>query len=133
MIILLIDAKGKNTFVILALNEAGNDLIVSAEGKKGSRPEEHKTDYEWFSSYFKPKTCCWGVIKYAYKMDDAPRDKIVLISFADDNAKIKQKMISASTTSALKETLSLVQIKLQATDESDFDEKVVLTACQKFK
>merc|ERR1712176_1370299 len=49
-------------------------------------------------------------------------NKLIFISWSDDNASVKPKMLYASSKDALKKTLSGINDEYQATERADLDE-----------
>merc|ERR1712146_846322 len=52
----------------------------------------------------------------------ATANKLIFISWSDDNASVKPKMLYASSKDALKKALTGINEEYQATDRSDLDE-----------
>merc|ERR1712046_551672 len=78
---------------------------------------------EFFSTDTLPEQDCrYAVldIKITTK-SGAETNKLIFVSWSDDNASIKPKMLYASSKDALKKALSGINDEYQATDRSDLD------------
>jgi len=63
--------------------------------------------------------------------DGRPSNKLVMISWAPDTAKVRSKMLYAGSKGALSSALQGVGIKITATDMSELTAEAVLDACTK--
>ena len=65
---------------------------------------------------------CFALIDFRFMSDDGPRGKLSLIQWCPDSgAKIKDKMLLASSADAFKQKLEGLHCKLQFAAVSDFD------------
>nr|ACO14623.1 Cofilin/actin-depolymerizing factor homolog [Caligus clemensi] len=72
-----------------------------------------------------PEDCRYGLFDFEYEhqcqgtTDSTKKEKLLLMSWCPDTAKIKKKMLYSSSFDALKKCLVGVQKYIQATDESE--------------
>ncbi|KAF9123186.1 cofilin [Mortierella sp. 14UC] len=77
-------------------------------------------DYDNFLAELPAEDCRWAVYDFAFKTaDGGDRNKIVFFSWSPDNAKIKPKMLYASSKEGLRKSLNGIAAEIQGTD---FDE-----------
>jgi len=78
-----------------------------------------------------PDDCRYGVFDFEYThqcqgtTEASKKEKLFLISWCPDSAKIKKKMLYSSSFDALKKCLVGVQKYIQATDESEASRECV--------
>ncbi|KAG0373651.1 cofilin [Mortierella sp. AD032] len=76
--------------------------------------------YDNFLAEFPADDCRWAVYDFAYKTEDGgDRNKIVFYSWSPDNAKIRPKMLYASSKDGIRKKLNGIAAEIQGTD---FDE-----------
>ncbi|KAJ2811336.1 cofilin [Coemansia furcata] len=103
----------------------------AAKEKLAQKPELE--NYEAFINLLPENECRYATYDFAYKKDGTERNKILFYSWSPDTAKIKNKMIYASSRDSLRKSLIGVALDVQATDleEASYDaslEKVLRTA-----
>merc|ERR1712112_436987 len=78
-----------------------------------------------------PEDCRYGLYDYEYEhqhggtTEASKKEKLFLMSWCPDSAKIKKKMLYSSSFDALKKCLVGVQKYIQATDESEASEETI--------
>jgi len=78
-----------------------------------------------------PDDCRYGVFDYEYEhlvqgaSSGAAKQKLILMSWCPDTAKVKKKMVYSSSFDALKKSLVGVAKFIQATDESEASKEAV--------
>ena len=82
--------------------------------------------YDEFCASLPANDCRYGVYDFEYEVDGGKRNKIVLFVWAPDSAKIKNKMLYASSKDNLKKMMVGIGSEVQATDASEIDYQVVL-------
>ncbi|PAA70017.1 hypothetical protein BOX15_Mlig023025g7, partial [Macrostomum lignano] len=81
--------------------------------------------YDEFTSSLPANECRYAVFDYKYCLDDgSKREKLLFIHWAPDSAKIRDKMLYASSKDALKRDLKGV-VEIQASDLSEVDEVTI--------
>ena len=101
------------------------EIVDGKEVKVKSMGERSKT-YADFLEVLEKDTPCYAVFDYEYEMDGAPRARILLINWIPDTAKVRAKMIYASTKESLKTKIEGGLVEVQATDASEVSEEHVL-------
>ena len=104
-------------FVIYKLNDDLTEIVVQEKAEKA--------EYSDFIGKLPEKECRYAVFDFDYKLaDGSQRDKILFIVWCPDSAKIKDKMLYASSKDALRKKLVGVHLEVQATDmdEVEYDE-----------
>ncbi|KAG0319800.1 cofilin [Linnemannia gamsii] len=88
-------------------------------------------DYDNFLKELPEDDCRWAVYDFAFKTaDGGDRNKIVFYSWSPDGAKIKPKMLYASSKDGLRKVLNGVAVEVQGTD---FDEVAHETVLEKIR
>jgi len=112
-------------------------LIFHIKGEKIIEVEKvggRDTTYEQFLGEITgagPDDCRYGVFDFEYMhqcqgtSDSTKKEKLFLMSWCPDTAKIKKKMLYSSSFDALKRSLVGVQKYIQATDESEAAKETV--------
>eukprot|EP01097_Dermamoeba_algensis_P001491 TRINITY_DN1558_c0_g1_i1.p1 TRINITY_DN1558_c0_g1~~TRINITY_DN1558_c0_g1_i1.p1 ORF type:complete len:126 (+),score=30.51 TRINITY_DN1558_c0_g1_i1:273-650(+) len=93
-------------------------------------PLSDKTTYKDFLAELPADDCRYLVYNYEYDFDGGHRSKIVFFQWAPENAKIKSKMLYASTKDSIKKALVGIQVEIQGTDKSEVEEAVLLEKCK---
>ncbi|KAJ9051499.1 cofilin [Entomophthora muscae] len=91
-------------------------------------------DYETFVSALPEADCRYAVYDFEYTTEEGgKRNKICFFTWAPDNAKIKSKMLYASSQIALKKSLNGIAVEIQGTDFSEVDYESVLSKVSRGK
>jgi len=70
------------------------------------------------------------VYDFAYiGKEGVEKNKLFFVSWVPDVAKIKQKMLYASSKEAFRRMLDGIQLEIQATDASEIEESVLREKC----
>ncbi|MFJ4659026.1 actin-binding ADF family protein [Nocardia sp. NPDC088792] len=107
-----------------------NDSLIMIES---TAPIE--TDYEDFYQTLSAieDDCRYALIDLEVVTSDGrPASKLVFISWSPDTAKMKSKMLYASSAEAIKRVLVGVGIHLNATDASELEEDYVMDSIKKY-
>ncbi|KAF8157885.1 hypothetical protein B0H34DRAFT_433270 [Crassisporium funariophilum] len=111
--------KKTNKYIIFTLNKELTEIIVDKKSKD--------TDYDTFIADLPETECRWAIYDFEFEKEGAGiRQKLIFVSWSPDNAKIKQKMVFASSREALKRALTGVAIEIQGTDYSEVAYEYVL-------
>ena len=114
--------------VITAYNElktkkTSRYLILVIQDEKEVVVGENCTDrgasWESFVAKLPKDAPVYAVFDYEWSTADGKRDKILFISWNPDNAKIKQKMLYASTKGGVSQSLQGGYQEIAASDEGD--------------
>ncbi|KAF8806835.1 cofilin [Phlegmacium glaucopus] len=110
--------KKKYKYIIYNLNKELNEIIVESTGD---------LDYEKFLEILPETECRWAIYDFEFEKEGAGRrNKITFLSWSPDDAKIKQKMLFASSRDALKRSLTGVAVEIQGSDFSEIAYESVL-------
>jgi len=83
--------------------------------------------YDDFVASLPTNDCRYAVYDFEYQAEDGgTRNKIMFVVWAPDSAKIKAKMLYASSKDAVRKKLVGVGVEVQATDRSEIDHSSVL-------
>ncbi|KAF9974243.1 cofilin [Actinomortierella ambigua] len=113
----------KHKYIIYKIS----DDLKSIEVEKTAGPE---ATYDEFIGDLPKDDCRYAVYDFTYKNADGERAKIVFYGWSPDDAKIKKKMIYASSKDTLRKGLNGVGVEIQGTD---FDEVSYETVLEKMR
>eukprot|EP00033_Pygsuia_biforma_P000011 GCRY01000015.1.p2 GENE.GCRY01000015.1~~GCRY01000015.1.p2 ORF type:complete len:138 (+),score=36.17 GCRY01000015.1:75-488(+) len=105
-------------YVIFKLNDDHSEVIV----EKDAAPE---ASYDEFTGSLPADDCRYAVYDYEFEFEGAKRNKILFVVWAPDNAKVKSKMLYASSKDNLRKKFVGIGCEVQATDMSEIDEAEV--------
>ncbi|KAF9547811.1 cofilin [Mortierella hygrophila] len=89
--------------------------------------QSEDADYDNFLKELPEDDCRWAVYDFAYKTPDGgDRNKIIFFSWSPDNAKIKPKMLYASSKDGLRKSLNGIAAEIQGTDYDEVALETVL-------
>jgi cofilin len=109
----------KQKYIIFTLNKTNTEIVV----QKTSDDQ----DYDTFLADLPETECRWAIYDFEFEKEGAgKRNKIVFLSWSPDDAKVKQKMVFASSRDALKRALTGVSVEIQGTDYSEVSHESVL-------
>lgn len=109
----------------LSMVIAGDQVVLENEYPKTMSMD----DFQKQLSPDKPK---YVVVDFDYTTTDGrPADKVVLISWIPDTAKIKEKMKYSGTKEAVKAALQGIAVNINATDHSECTHAEIVAACTK--
>ena len=123
------DFKLKRTsFRFLVMKIEKNEVVL----EKGVDKVDSATWYDDFCAEYLKDTPAYVAIDFDYKTTDGrDADKVILLSWIPDTAKIKQKMSYAGTKEAVKSALQGIAINLNATDMAEAALSEIEAACKK--
>ncbi|KAJ3270077.1 cofilin [Terramyces sp. JEL0728] len=85
-----------------------------------------KGTYDDFLALLPKDGCRYAVYDFEYSTGDGPRNKLLFYTWSPDSAKIKQKMLYASSKDGLRKKLDGVYTEIQCTDPSEVSYEAVL-------
>jgi len=115
-----IKKKKTNRYIVFFINE-DQKIDIEAIGERGAT-------YENFLEHLKQgdgNQCRYGLFDYEYQhqhqgtTDVSLKEKLVLMLWCPDTAKVQQKMLYSSSFKALQQSLVGIQKYIQANDESE--------------
>jgi len=110
--------RKKFKYIIYTLNETNTEIIVDKTGEE--------SDYESFVEKLPPNECRYAVYDFEYEKEGGKRNKITFYSWAPGDAKIKSRMVFASSKDALRRALVGVGAEIQGTDSDEVSHESVL-------
>jgi len=115
-------------YIVFALSPDNKEIIVEKSGEKAG---DEKDAYDAFCAILKgtpgPPQCRWGIYDLEFeKGEDGKRSKICFFAWAPDDARIKEKMLYASSKDALRKSLVGIQLDIQGADVDDIEFETVL-------
>eukprot|EP01098_Paradermamoeba_levis_P016370 TRINITY_DN8816_c0_g1_i1.p1 TRINITY_DN8816_c0_g1~~TRINITY_DN8816_c0_g1_i1.p1 ORF type:complete len:137 (-),score=50.15 TRINITY_DN8816_c0_g1_i1:105-515(-) len=105
-----------------------NDKKTAVELLKSGPAEISYKDF--VASELPADDCRYAVFKFDFDSPDGFREKVIFISWVPDTAKIKDKMLYASTKDSVKKALVGLQIEIQGTDKGEVEYSVVMDKCK---
>ncbi|OBZ68873.1 Cofilin [Grifola frondosa] len=116
---------GKKTrYIIFTLSPDNTEVVVE------KKSESH--DYEQFMADLPENECRWAIYDFEFeKPDGGRRNKITFYSWSPDDAKIKHKMLFASSKDALRRSLVGIAAEIQGTDYSEVSHESVFEKVSK--
>jgi len=114
----------KIKFVIFKLNDTMREIVVASSSMCDGVSDPEKI-HENLLKEFKEDECCYAAYDFTYESGEGQRSKILFIPWNPSGARIKQKMVYASSKTALQARLGLSS-EIQATDYDEVDYNTVL-------
>ncbi|CAO3680054.1 unnamed protein product [Umbelopsis ramanniana] len=116
--------RHKYKFIIFKLSDDNREIIVENAAETG--------EYDTFVSQLPEDEPRYAIYDFEYeKPGEGLRSKIVFYAWTPDTAKVRSKMLYASSKDALRRTLVGIAIEVQGTDLSEVDEEAVLEKAQR--
>jgi len=111
--------RKKSKYIIFKLNKDKTEIVVEKSSTS--------TEYEDFLGDLPEAVCCWAVYDFEFENEEGnPRNKLVFVQWSPDDAKIKDKMVTASSRDALRRSFQGIGIDVQGTDVSEVAYETVL-------
>ncbi|XP_050211086.1 actin-depolymerizing factor 4-like [Mercurialis annua] len=116
-----LELKAKRTyrFIVYKIELVQKQVVVEKVGE----PTE---SYEAFAASLPADECRYAVYDFDYvTAENCQKSRIVFVAWSPDSAKVRSKMIYASSKDRFKRELDGIQIELQATDPTEMDLDVI--------
>ncbi|EPS73519.1 actin-depolymerizing factor, partial [Genlisea aurea] len=108
-------AKRTHRFIVYKIEEKQKQVVVEKLG-------EPTQTYEDFTASLPAQECRYAVYDFDFLTEDnVPKSRIFFIAWSPDTAKVRNKMIYASSKDRFKRELDGIQVELQATDPTEMD------------
>ncbi|ESR38011.1 actin-depolymerizing factor 4 [Citrus sinensis] len=110
-----LELKAKRTyrFIVFKIEEKQKQVIVEKLG-------EPTQTYEDFAASLPAEECRYAVYDYDFvTAENCQKSRIFFIAWSPDTARVRSKMIYASSKDRFKRELDGIQVELQATDPSE--------------
>ncbi|KIK68648.1 hypothetical protein GYMLUDRAFT_54248 [Collybiopsis luxurians FD-317 M1] len=109
----------KFRYIIYNLNKDNTEIITE-------KTSDSK-DYEEFISHLPETECRWAVYDFEFEKEgEGIRNKLCFFMWSPDDAKIKNKMLFASSKDALRKALTGIAVEIQGTELSEVSYEAVL-------
>ncbi|CAJ2677264.1 actin-depolymerizing factor 1-like [Trifolium pratense] len=106
-------AKRTHRFIIYKIDEILKQVTVEQLG-------EPTQGYEDFAAFLPDNECRYAVYDFEFLTEgNVPKSRIFFVGWSPDTAKVRSKMIYASSKDRFKRELDGIQIELQATDPTE--------------
>ncbi|MEV6734125.1 MULTISPECIES: actin depolymerization factor/cofilin-like domain-containing protein [unclassified Streptomyces] len=116
--------KKTHKYVIFNINNDNTEIVVEKVSSS--------TEYDDFIADLPEAECRWAVYDFEFEKEGAgKRNKLTFVSWAPDTAKIKQKMVFASSKEALRKALVGIAVEIQGTEYSEVAFESVLDKAQR--
>ncbi|XP_057782816.1 actin-depolymerizing factor 4-like isoform X1 [Salvia miltiorrhiza] len=107
--------KRTHRFIVFKIEEKQKQVIVEKLGE----PTE---TYEDFTANLPAEECRYAVFDFDFvTAENVQKSRIFFIAWCPDTAKVRSKMIYASSKDRFKRELDGIQVELQATDPTEMD------------
>merc|ERR1711991_738869 len=109
-------------------------IIYKIEGPEIVKDATSESDnWETFVSMLPEDDCRYAIYDCDFEtLDGRPGNKLVMVSWSPDTAKVKSKMVYAGSKDALTRAMVGISTKINATDMSELTEAAMVEACRKF-
>ncbi|PKA53919.1 Actin-depolymerizing factor [Apostasia shenzhenica] len=112
-------AKRSFRFIVFKIEEKAMQITVDRAGQ----PDE---SYDDFTACLPADECRYAVFDFDFVTDEnCQKSKIFFIAWSPDTAKVRSKMLYASSKDRFKRELDGIQVELQATDPSEMSLDIV--------
>merc|ERR1719387_3127686 len=102
-------------YIVFKITDDKKFIEIECKGDKGA-------SFDDFKSKLPDGDCRYAVLDVEISTKSgATTSKLIFISWSDDNASVKPKMLYASSKDALKKALTGINEEYQATDRGDLD------------
>ncbi|KAK4408839.1 Actin-depolymerizing factor 2 [Sesamum angolense] len=106
-------AKRTHRFIVYKIEEKQKQVMVEKLGE----PSE---TYDDFTASLPADECRYAVFDFDFMTEEnVPKSRIFFVAWSPDTARVRNKMIYASSKDRFKRELDGIQIELQATDPSE--------------
>jgi cofilin len=122
-----IKKEKKYRYVVYYIKEEGGEIDVEKIGERDRTYQDFLDDLQRLG----PEECRYGLFDFEYAhqcqgtSEATKKEKLFLMAWCPDTARIKKKMLYSSSFDALKKSLVGVQKYIQATDLSEASEQAV--------
>ncbi|GAU87309.1 hypothetical protein RvY_00186 [Ramazzottius varieornatus] len=119
--------RDKKARYIIFMIKDEKQIVVEKVGERNAKYQDFVQDLLAAG----PDDCRYGVFDYEYDhlvqgaSSESRKQKLILLSWCPDTAKIKKKMLYSSSFDALKKALVGIAKYIQATDESEASKEAV--------
>ncbi|XP_078429372.1 actin-depolymerizing factor 7-like [Wolffia australiana] len=115
------ELKAKRTyrFIVFKIDEKQKQVVVEKLG-------EPALTYEDFTASLPENECRFAIYDYDFvTQENCQKSRIFFIAWSPDTARVRSKMLYASSKDRFKRELDGIQVELQATDPSEMGLDVI--------
>ncbi|CAD6215204.1 unnamed protein product [Miscanthus lutarioriparius] len=108
-----LQSKRLHRFITYKMDDKFKEIVVDQVGDRA-------TSYEDFTNSLPENDCRYAIYDFDFvTAEDVQKSRIFYILWSPDSAKVKSKMLYASSNQKFKSGLNGIQVELQATDASE--------------
>ncbi|KAL4422340.1 hypothetical protein ABPG75_008537 [Micractinium tetrahymenae] len=123
----LMRLKATYKWALWQVDDSGQSVIIAAVGDKGS-------SWDDFLAALPDADCRYGVFDFDFQTVDGQKlHKMIFLNWAPDSARVKAKMMYASTKDFFKSHLDGLSLEFQASDREEISEQEVGDAVRALK
>lgn len=117
-------AKRTYRFLVYKVNDEGKEIVLEHRGGRDGKWEE-------LIKLLPEHECRYAVWDQDFENSEGRQiSKIFFISWAPETAKVRSKMLYASSKDHFRKMLDGINFELQATDSDEVDYEVILERCR---
>ncbi|CAH7681992.1 hypothetical protein PPACK8108_LOCUS18882, partial [Phakopsora pachyrhizi] len=105
----------KIKYIIYNLSNDNTEVVVSKTSDNQS--------YDEFLADLPSQSCCYAVYDFEFDLGEGTRNKLCFFAWSPEEAKIKNKMLYASSKDALRRRLVGIGLEVQGTDLSEVSQE----------
>nr|VDC79238.1 unnamed protein product [Brassica rapa] len=112
-----LELKAKRTyrFIVYKIEEQQKQVVVEKLGEPGQSHDD-------FAASLPADECRYAIFDFDFvTAENCQKSKIFFIAWSPDTARVRSKMIYASSKDRFKRELDGIQVELQATDPTEMD------------
>ena len=114
-----IKLRHKFRYALYKRNDTDTEIVIDSTAPNSA-------SFGDFVANLPANQCRYAIFDFEYNLgNDGNRSKILFVVWAPDTAKIKDKMLTASSKDALKKKLVGISVEVQATGLDEVTEQVV--------
>ncbi|KAK8443798.1 hypothetical protein SEVIR_9G033000v4 [Setaria viridis] len=114
-----LQSKRLHRFITFKMNDNFKEIVVDQVGNR-------ETTYEDFTNSLPENDCRYAIYDFDFvTAEDVQKSRIFYILWSPDTAKVKSKMLYATSNQKFKSGLNGIQVDLQATDASEITLDVI--------
>ncbi|WVZ61060.1 hypothetical protein U9M48_010988 [Paspalum notatum var. saurae] len=108
-----LQSKRLHRFITFKMNDTYKEIVVDQVG-------DRETSYEDFTNSLPENDCRYAIYDFDFvTAEDVQKSRIFYILWSPATAKVRSKMLYASSNQKFKSGLNGIQVELQATDASE--------------
>jgi len=117
--------KKEHKYCVFRLNPGLTEIIVEKQAAPDATYEDLVQDLLNAVDDKGTAECRYAVMDMPYTKGGIEKSKILFFAWSPDNAKVKNKMLYASSKDALVKDIEAGITKIQANDDGDLDKKAI--------